>query len=257
MKLESELMLTRGNWRDYAALAAHHYRGNRPATATRILTLRSPRPTVVGRYLHRRGETQTVGVLVESLPALSCKLRDEALHERYRNLAPRDRAAALNLELRCISRVIVHPQWRGLGLAVRLVRAALADPATIFTETLAAMGKVHPFFEKAGMTRYERPQHPFDARLRDALASCGIQAEELAMTQRVVERIEQLPETRRRWLLGELKRWGRTRGFAKPQARHPLTAVDGGQAAEVLRAARQRLFCEPVYFLSDNRKGGE
>ncbi|MEL7088949.1 MAG: hypothetical protein AAGL98_11010, partial [Planctomycetota bacterium] len=123
---DAGLRLRVGGLKDYAVLAEHHYKAKRPATATRVLVLEDPRPTVVGRYLQRADTTVVVGVLIESLPSLSCRMRDWALHERYGgHLAPRSRAIMLNSELRCISRVVIDPRWRGLGLAVRLVRRAL------------------------------------------------------------------------------------------------------------------------------------
>ncbi len=229
-----ELVLRAGTLADYARLAGYHYLRNRPATATRVLVLEDRRPSVAGRFVRRPDETQTVGVLIESLPALSCMLRRVALPGRYDGWA--DRAAAarlLNAELRCISRVVVHPQWRGLGLAVRLVRQALATMTTPYTEALAAMGRVHPFFKLAGMTEYRRWPLPRDQRLRDALAAAGVAAWELASVKRMRDHVERLP-----WLKREVKRWA------------------GGRLSddEALIAARDHLLCEPVYYLA---AGGE
>jgi len=53
-----------------------------------------------------------------------------------------------------ISRVVVHPIYRGCGLAVRLVRHALRTARTSRIEALAVMGAIHPFFELAGMKCY-------------------------------------------------------------------------------------------------------
>jgi predicted N-acetyltransferase YhbS len=55
--------------------------------------------------------------------------------------------------VRTIARVIVHPQFRGLGVAARLVRRICNECPTRYVEAFAAMGDVHPFFEHAGMTR--------------------------------------------------------------------------------------------------------
>lgn len=243
--LADELELTAGSLRDYRALSEHHYRAKAPATATRVLVLRQCRPTVVGRFTHRPDQPRVVGVLVESLPSLSCRMRDWALHDRYGSwLAPKSRAMLLNRELRCISRVVIAPPWRGLGLAVRLVRAALDDPTTAFTEALAAMGKVHPFFERAGMTAYPRPPHDFDTRLRDALASVGIAGCELAMLDTCQQRIQQLPGAHRGWLRRELHRW-----YRKNAGR---SSVHSSDPDVHLKAAQERLLFEPVYYLKVN-----
>lgn len=242
-ELRDELLLRTGSTRDYLALSEHHYRAARPATITRVLVLEHPRRSAAARFVGRDDDqAQTIGVLVESLPALHCRLRDYALGDRYAGLiAAGSRASALNREIRCISRVVVHPQYRGLGLAVRLVRAALADPRTPITEAIAAMGKVHPFFERAGMTPYQRPPHSFDARLADALRAAGFDPIDLAQLDAMLAAIDALPAARRRWLHREIARWHqhtrRTRRVA------PLRPRD------MLRAARARLLCEPVYFV--------
>ncbi len=239
--IEDALQLSVGTMRDYAALARFHYRSNRPATCPRVLALRHARPSVVGRFLRRPNESQVVGVLVESLPPIHCMLRDVALDGRYTGIGDaRQRLIALNHELRCISRVVVHPQWRGLGLSVRLVRASLATAVTAMTESLAAMGHVHPFFELAGMTAYRRPPHAFDARLGDALRSAGIDLLQLADADAVADAIAASPM--RALLDAELRRWHRAvhRGGAFPGVRAGLVA------------ARRKLLAEPVYYLHVN-----
>jgi ABC-type ATPase with predicted acetyltransferase domain len=67
----------------------------------------------------------------------------------------RQRLRWANDNVRTISRVIVHPQFRGVGLASALVRRIVSDCPTRYAEALAVMGRAHPFFEKAGMTRVQ------------------------------------------------------------------------------------------------------
>jgi len=240
-----------GSLADYAALAEFHYLRGRPAAATRVLVIEDAAPTVAERFRGEPDPPRVVAVLVESLPALSCRLRDVALAGRYAGWSDRRAAARLlNREVRCLSRVVVHPQWRGLGLAVALVREALATMTTPYTEALAAMGRVHPFFRKAGMREYRRWPLPRDQRLRDALAQVGVEPWELASRRRMAARlglrrdgddaiaagrtpVETLSVDRRDLLLRELGRWaGR---------RRPLEAQ--------LARARDHLLCEPVYYL--------
>lgn len=227
-----ELTLRPGTLADYAPLAAHHYLRRRPVTATAVWVLADARPTVVGRYLGRRGEARPVGVLVVSLPALACALRDVALGGRYRGLSRSAAARLLNAEVRCISRVVVHPQWRGLGLAVRLVRHALDHAATAYTEALAAMGRVHPFFKRAGMIEYHRWPLRRDQRLLDALAHAGCQPWMLADGSRLRGRLAR-GDAPAALMRAELSRWAGRR----------LT-LD-----EQLAKARDELLCEPLYYL--------
>ena len=208
--LKESLRLERGGKKDYLALSGHHYKAAAPATMSRVFVLRHRRCGVAGRYLGRADETRVAAVLTESYPILSCRLRNWALNERYRGLADlKQRATVINAEVRCISRVVVHPQWRGLGLAVRLVRALLADPATVFTEALAAMGHANPFFERAGMVAYHRHPHDRDARLVAVLEAIGIEPIDLADLKKSVQRIDRLGDIEKKWVLHELQRWSR------------------------------------------------
>ena len=233
-----------GSRADYLALKAHHYRPGHPMTMTRILTIRDDTPSASDRFLARPTTPQPIAVLVESLPALSCRLRDEALGGRYGHLRPKPRSQLLNEELRCISRVIVDPRYRGMGLAMRLVKHALATAQTRYTEALAVMGRVSPFFEHAGMMAYERQALPAEDRAIAAMRFAGIEPNELALPSQVLRNIEALPEQRQLLLTRELTRWYRTAGGRSISKTPSL--------ADVLGAARQHLLARPVYYLKEN-----
>jgi N-acetylglutamate synthase-like GNAT family acetyltransferase len=237
-----------GTAADYAALAEHHYRAHRPATFTRVLVIRSPQPDAAGRFLPRAAARpprppRTLAVLVESLPALRCALRDHALAGRYRDLKGRDLAHTLNRELRCISRVVVHPQWRSVGLAGRLVRHALATASTPYTEALAAMGRAHPFFARAGMVAYDRPPHPHDARLLDALTYARLSPLALADPERLLQVLQPDSDPGHALLLRELRRWHRTRTRAAASEAQP-------DPCQLIRLASERLLSQPLYYLA-------
>ena len=53
-------------------------------------------------------------------------------------------------ELSIISRVVVHPKYRTIGLSARLVRETLAKAGTPHVEIPAVMVKYNPFTEKPG-----------------------------------------------------------------------------------------------------------
>ncbi len=59
----------------------------------------------------------------------------------------------LNKDFINISRVVVHPKFRSIGLGMRLVRESLPLVSKKYVETTAVMAKYNPFFEKAGMKR--------------------------------------------------------------------------------------------------------
>ena len=94
---------------------------------------------------------RVVGVGVLSWPLLSCHARDRVLGLGRRKTIAKMRF--LNRHVRTISRVIVHPQFRSLGLASQIVRRMCEECPTRYVEAVAVMGRVHPFFEKGGMER--------------------------------------------------------------------------------------------------------
>lgn len=61
--------------------------------------------------------------------------------------------AALNKQLWLLQRVVLHPTWRGAGIAAGFVRRACELCPARWIETLSAMGQINPFFEKAGFER--------------------------------------------------------------------------------------------------------
>ncbi len=188
-----------GTMHDYDALSVFHYRAGPPATAARA---RNGAPAVLRARDADSGSL--AGVLVVSMPTLNGSWRDLAWPGRYSTGDKRRDAARINAELRCISRVVVDPRWRGLGVARRLVRAYLDAPLTPATEALAAMGSVCPFFERAGMTAYCLPPAPQDARLLDALWECGVEPWSL-----LDARLARRTLDRRPWLERELRAWAR------------------------------------------------
>lgn len=135
-----------GSIADYRALEQCHYIAGPPAAHKRVYVIRTP-----SRY-RRHGSPEIAAVAVVSPPVITVRGRNVATAGRY--LRP-DRQAGLqrlNQEVECISRVIVHPMFRGCGLAVRLVRHVLQTSPMPLVEALAAMGKIHPFFIRGGMT---------------------------------------------------------------------------------------------------------
>ncbi len=152
-----------GGMSDYGALAQRHYRPGRPATIERVLAARLA------------GSAGPIGVLVVSRPTLNARWRSLAWPGRYDGIDRRTAAARLNAEVRCISRVIVHPDWRRRGIARRLVRAYLTEPLTPRTEAYVARGRSAAFFARAGMTAYPLTPSKRDARLMDCFAhlKCG------------------------------------------------------------------------------------
>lgn len=177
-----------GSRADALLLARHHYAAGEPATYARVLR------AVEG--------VRVVGVLVVSRPTLNASWRALAWPNALRGLNRRDAAAWVNSHLRTISRVIIEPRWRGVGVARALVRAYLDAPLTTHTEAVAAMAGVSPFFERAGMRRITRPPAAHEQTLRRTLRAQGVRAWELLdlrTARRLCDEREDLARELRRW----------------------------------------------------------
>ncbi len=134
-----------GRLADYRQLARFHYLAGPPATHKRVYVIRAPRR-------HRCwGGPRLAAVAVVSPPVLYCRGRNLVSAGRYHRGNRRAAIARLNAEVECISRVVVHPLYRGMGLARQLVRHVVRTSPVSLVESLAVMGRVHPFFEQAGM----------------------------------------------------------------------------------------------------------
>jgi GNAT superfamily N-acetyltransferase len=132
-----ELWLSDGARCDWPHFARWHYRSHHLAY-TRKLTL----------LWHGR---EPIGICVFGTPAASLSLRT-----RYFGLKnPRSRVAmaGLNQQLWLLQRVVIHPTYRGAGIAARFVNRACRLCPVDWIETLSAMGQANPFFERAGFVR--------------------------------------------------------------------------------------------------------
>ena len=116
-------------------------------------------------------EREPVGVCVFAAPAASLSLRT-----KFFGLAdPRSPVAlaALNEQLWLLQRVVLHPTYRGAGIAAAFVRRACELCPVDWVETLSAMGHASPFFERAGFARVGVIRRSGRARLRTGSAQYG------------------------------------------------------------------------------------
>ena len=109
---------------------------------------------------------RVVAVAVLSYPTICSTPRERTLG--LHDCTPRQRAAFVNGHVRTISRVVVHPQFRGLGLASELVRKLIEVCPTRYVEASAVMAHVHPFFAAAGMYHVEDDRSERSDTLRPA-----------------------------------------------------------------------------------------
>lgn len=205
-----------GTGADYACLARFHYRAGAPATCATVLRLTD-------------ADENTIGVLVVSRPTLNGRWRKYAWPGRFDGPDKKRNAARINEELRTISRVVIDPRYRALGLATRLVGAYLDIAPTRATEAVATMGRACPFFERAGMTAYHLAPSICNARLADALHHGGIEPWELVEPRRASALLEAQP-----WLVRELRLWADSSGATRRHLGEPAHVLGYNAACAIV-----------------------
>ena len=59
----------------------------------------------------------------------------------------------INRSLWVLARVVLHPAYRGAGIAADFIARACDTCPVPWIETLSAMGQFNPFFERAGFAK--------------------------------------------------------------------------------------------------------
>jgi len=261
------IRIERGMREDWLALAPLHYRSHEAGAVTDIFRVvyekhlgfrnsafglngsEAPIPGDVAPSANPQSAIRNpqclVGVIVYSRSPLSLGGRDRATGGRYRlgGLGRLAMGRLINEELRIISRVVLAPNWRGLGLASRLVAETLPQAGTPYVEAMAAMGAMHPFFERAGMTAYPPPPSPQGERLRAALETVEIGRVARRSAESLAEALEALDPAARSLAEREVERWCRSYLGAK---NHRTNRPDRRRRLELVA---RHLDSAPVYYL--------
>ena len=128
------------------------------------------------------------------LPAMAVEMRNVALGGILSASSQRDKLSFINNNIRNISRVVLEPRFRGLGLAAWLVRETLPLVNVPIVEAMAVMGHVNPFFERAGMKAYEAKEPLRCVQLIEAFSAVGITKEILIDPRAVQKKLDALPK---------------------------------------------------------------
>jgi GNAT superfamily N-acetyltransferase len=126
--LTHQMTIQQGTTADYKTLSQFHYRTSRLPPSRKIFTLKR--------------NSELCGVIVYSSSSPMCFGRAKVWKGNIQQL---------NAEVSIISRVVVHPKYRSIGLGSKLVAETLNHAGTPNVETVAVMAKYNPFFERAGM----------------------------------------------------------------------------------------------------------
>ena len=125
-----DISIREGSREDYKKLSHLHYRDSGLPVPRRIYVM------------EREGEL--LGVVVYSYPPIRASGRKEAV-----GYSPD--IGELNESWAIISRVIVHPKYRTIGLGSHLIRETLGMQGSQHVELIAVMARYNPFSERAGM----------------------------------------------------------------------------------------------------------
>ncbi len=205
--LSAKTQIVEGCFDDYKELAKYHYRNERTGPFTNLFALKPKQDSFL--------DMTTIGVIVYSMPNPCLELRNIATGNFFVGLDRKTQITLLNKTVRRISRLIIEPRFRGLGLAAHLVRETMPLVNVPIIEASGVMGMANPFFEKAGMAAYTAPQKTSNIRLREALNIIGIDESMLIDSVRVHRDIELLSSEKRQFIEKEfsifLKSFGNKR----------------------------------------------
>jgi ABC-type lipoprotein export system ATPase subunit/GNAT superfamily N-acetyltransferase len=133
--LTRQMHIEQGTTADYKELSPFHYRTGRLPPPRKIFVLKR--------------KAELCGVIVYSYPSPLCFGRSQAWKGTFEEL---------QREVSIISRIVVHPKYRSIGLGEKLIHETLPICGTRYAEAVAVMAKYNPFFEKAGMQKISQSQ---------------------------------------------------------------------------------------------------
>jgi ABC-type lipoprotein export system ATPase subunit/GNAT superfamily N-acetyltransferase len=169
--LVKEMRIWEGSTKEWRELAGFHYRSHRISAPRKIFCL-------------KRGE-ELCGVIVYCYPPPTCFGR--------RIILPKMTMKELNEKLSIISRVVVHPKYRTIGLGAKLVKETLTKAGTPYVEMPAVMAKYNFFGEKAGMQKIvEQPPAKEAIKVAEILLQLGFNIQMLGSEKYVLNKLQTL-----------------------------------------------------------------
>jgi ABC-type ATPase with predicted acetyltransferase domain len=171
--LVKEMHVEKGSTEDWRKLAGFHYRSHKIVGPRKIFCLKR--------------KDELCGVIVYCYPPPTCFGR--------RLVLPKMSMKELNDKLSIISRVVVHPKYRTIGLGVKLVRETLAKAGTPYVEMPAVMAKYNPFAEKGGMRKIAEQPPPKEAlNVAEILQQLGFNIQLLGSEKYVLNKLQTLSD---------------------------------------------------------------
>ena len=221
------LQIVPGCLDDYRRLARYHYRGSHPGPASATFAL------------SRAGCKTPVGVIVYSNAPAVLELRNIATNHVFAGLDRSTQLALINANIRRISRLIIEPRFRGLGLASRLVRETMPLVNVPIVEALAVMGWLNPFFERAGMKVYKARPAAASVQFIEALSIIGIEQAGRIDPEQVQQKLDRLGDCEARFIEHQIRLFLKSHGRRR----------DMPPGLERTRYILTKLTARPVYYI--------
>ncbi len=140
--------------------------------------------------------SEPIGVCAFAAPAASLTLRTQFFG--LKNPRSRVALAGLNRQLWLLQRVVIHPTYRGAGVAAAFVRRACQLCDVDWIETLTAMGQANPFFERAGFVRVGTIRKAEKTTRHGAYAGKGTVSADMLAKSRYSEPVYYVLDNRKR-----------------------------------------------------------
>ncbi|MBN2588478.1 MAG: hypothetical protein JXA96_01345 [Sedimentisphaerales bacterium] len=236
--LAGKIKITEGTFSDYKELSKYHYRNERIGPFSNIFALKPQETSCL--------DVSIIGVIVYSMPNPCLELRNIATGNFFVGLDRKTQISLLNKTVRRISRIIIEPRFRGLGLASHLVRKTMPLVNVPIIEASGVMGVANPFFEKAGMAAYKASPKTSCIRMIEAFEAVGIVDSMLINPMEVHSDIESLDTQRRHFIENEFRIFLKSFGN-KRYCSHSL---------ERTQFVLTRLTERPIYYIWFNSNSG-
>lgn len=203
--LSNKLEIVPGDLADYRQLACYHYRGDRLVGVKAVFIVR---PKGAMGSLHGK----LAGAIVYTMPVPRMELRNTATGNILKGLDRQTQLALINRNIRCISRVVIEPRWRGIGLATRLVRETMPQAGVPIVEAVGIMPLTNPFLEKAGMKVFTPRLRIEQVELIEALNVVGVEENELADPSILQRKLDALPRSAADFIETHVQRFLKSHG---------------------------------------------
>ena len=233
-----KLQIVPGGLDDYKQLARYHYRDSRPGPCKAVFVLRTD-----GTLPGLSRET-AVGAIVYSTATAVLELRNAATNNFFSGLDRDTQLGLINKNIRRISRLVIEPRFRGLGLATRLARETMPQLNVPIIEAVAVMGRVNPFLERAGMRPYRAKPHTENVQLVEAFSLLGVEDADLIEAQKVQQRLDKLTKAQSEFLECYIRQFLKSHGRRR----------DMPPGLERTRYILAALTARPTYYIWFNPK---